>query len=630
MKCFHCKKIIPDNSKFCPLCGEEQGFSEELLERAQKEDPDAISVLYIRTYDCVYTTLKILIRDEETVLDLVQDTYLKGIQNLGQLREADKFRPWIKRIARNLGVDHLRKKKVVLFSQMEEDADAPVDFEDDRTASLPEEMLDQRETARLMREILAGLNPEQRVVVEMYYYDQMSVRKIAGNLGISENTVKSRLLYGRRKIEASVKTLEKQGTKLYGLAPVPFLLFLFKNVEAQAAGTFHPGVLQAVESGIQAFAEGSAGMAAGTGAGAGTSAGAAGTGAAAGAAGKTAAGMAAGAAAKTAAGATGKSLAVKILIAAAVIGLGGAGGVMTGVLVEKNQQKEAQVAQTEGTETKKEDSGKEETKKEQPEEENFDRARKPGEVTLEPYEVCFTGTDVPMPEEFFDLPMVNALEVWDQTGEAHYGFMDPTAQKYPIHDENGEIITEPIPVDSMECVKKLNTYMLGRGYGREARFRNKDNGGMDYLWYKDDLQIRINVLADNNFGFSIVKNRPYVPVSIDWYHWSYQTQDIEGHTYISTLDFYPDGRVEYMHGLYRSEPDILASGTYTLESDGEEDRVSLNFPTNSLNGEAMNMECVYRYTLAPDRLGMEYISGVPLNMFQDVGSEVNYYPDPDA
>lgn len=217
MKCFHCKKIIPDNSKFCPLCGEEQGFSEELLERAQKGDPDAISVLYIRTYDCVYTTLKILIRDEETVLDLVQDTYLKGIQNLGQLREADKFRPWIKRIARNLGVDHLRKKKVVLFSQMEEDADAPVDFEDDRTASLPEEMLDQRETAPAYAGNPGGSQSraESRGRDVLLRSDECAGDRRES--GISENTVKSRLLYGRRKIEASVNTLEKQGTKLYGL-----------------------------------------------------------------------------------------------------------------------------------------------------------------------------------------------------------------------------------------------------------------------------------------------------------------------------------------------------------------------------------------------------------------------------
>lgn len=506
MKCFQCKKIIPEDSKFCPFCGEEQGFSEELLEQAKKGDPDAVSVLYIRTYDSVYTTLKILIRDQETVLDLLQDAYLKGIQNLGQLREADKFRPWIKRIARNLAVDYLRKKKAVLFSQMEEEMDGPIDFEDDRAASLPDEMIDQRETARLMREILDGLNPEQRVVVEMYYYDQLSVREIAENLGTSENTVKSRLLYGRRKIEASVNMLEKQGTKLYGLAPIPFLLLLFKSVDAQAAGAFHPEILQAVQSGIQVMAQTGAGMAAGTagnGAAAGVTAGTA----------KAAAGAMAGAAAETAAGAAGKSLAVKILVAATVIGLGGGGGVMTGVLVERNHQEEVQVEQTQETEEELQEEPKEEISEETPaeapeeemQEENYDQAREPGEVTLEPYEVCFAGTDVPRPEVFFDLPAMNALDMWNQSGEAYCSFYDPTVEEYTSQDGSGN--TGTIPVDSMECIKKLDAYMMGRGYGREARSQNEENGGMDYLWYKDDLRVAINVQTDINFSFSIVRNQ---------------------------------------------------------------------------------------------------------------------------
>lgn len=484
MKCFQCKKIIPDDSKFCPFCGEEQGFSEDLLEQAKKGDPDAVSVLYIRTYDSVYTTLKLLICDEETVLDLLQDAYLKGIQNLGQLREADKFRPWIKRIARNLAVDHLRKKKMVLFSQMEEEMDGPMDFEDDRTTSLPDKVIDQRETARLLREILDGLNPEQRVVVEMYYYDQLSVREIAANLGISENTVKSRLLYGRRKIEASVNILEKQGTKLYGLAPVPFLLLLFKSVDAQAAGAFHPGILKAVQSGVQAMVQTTAGVAAGEGAGA------AGAGTAAGTAGN---------------GAAGKSIAVKILVAAAAIGLGGAGGVMTGVLVERNHQEEAQVEQTQETEAEEETPAE---PQEEVEEENYDQAREPGEVTLEPYEECFTGTDVPRPEVFFDLPAMNALDMWNQSGEAYCSFYDPTVEEYPSQGESGTRDTGTIPVDSMECIKKLDAYMLGRGYGREARSQNEENGGMDYLWYKDDLQVVIHVQSDINFSFSIVRNQP--------------------------------------------------------------------------------------------------------------------------
>lgn len=75
----------------------------------------------------------------------------------------------------------------------------------------------------------------------------MSVKEIAQTLGISENTVKSRLSYGRKKIEMQVKELEKKGTKLYSLAPLPFLLLLFKNMDAQAMEIPNTAVLQSIQ-----------------------------------------------------------------------------------------------------------------------------------------------------------------------------------------------------------------------------------------------------------------------------------------------------------------------------------------------------------------------------------------------
>ena len=87
-----------------------------------------------------------------------------------------------------------------------------------------------------MREILDALPEEQRVAVTMFYYEQMSVKEIAETLGVTENTVKSRLNYGRKKVEKEVRALEKKGTKLYGLAPLPFLMLLFHSQEASAAG----------------------------------------------------------------------------------------------------------------------------------------------------------------------------------------------------------------------------------------------------------------------------------------------------------------------------------------------------------------------------------------------------------
>ena len=323
MRCFNCGKELADNARFCSGCGEEQGVSEELLCRARSGEQGALSELYRRTYGAAYRTAAVLIRDEDAVMDILQDSYVKAFRNLHQLREADKFRAWMKRIVHNSAVDWLRKRKPVIFSEMSYESESAAEIPDDRTCSLPDAVIDQRETARLMGEILDSLSEEQRAVVVMYYYEQMTVREIADELGANENTVKSRLLHGRRNIEAGVKNLEKQGTKLYGLAPVPFLLFLFRNWEVQAAPLPDPSLFSSVLQGWNHAVSTSGTVSDGV-------SGAAGAGT-----------VSAGAAA---AGAAGKALAVKILIG--ILATGTVGGT-AGAVFYYNSQKEQETSPAE-------------------------------------------------------------------------------------------------------------------------------------------------------------------------------------------------------------------------------------------------------------------------------------------
>ena len=130
------------------------------------------------------------------------------------------------------------------------DSDETIEFEDDRAENRPEVVTDQKETTKLMKEILGGLSEEQRLAVSLYYFEELSVKEIADILSVSEGTVKSRLNYGRKKIEIGVKALEKKGTKLYGLAPIPFLLLLFRSQDVYAAELPDIMVLQAVQKNL--------------------------------------------------------------------------------------------------------------------------------------------------------------------------------------------------------------------------------------------------------------------------------------------------------------------------------------------------------------------------------------------
>lgn len=209
----------------------------ELVLKAKSGDQQAMEQLYEMTYSRVYCTIRVMVKDEQETLDLLQDSYIKAFKHLNQFEGTEKFLPWIQQIARNTAKDWLKKKHPAFFEDLrsekktEWESPAEEQIMDVNDGNWPEKVLDREETARLIREILDGLPEDQRVVIEMFYYEKLSVKQIALALGLSESAVKSRLFYGRRKIETKVLALEKKGTRLYGLAPIPFLLWLLRCQE---------------------------------------------------------------------------------------------------------------------------------------------------------------------------------------------------------------------------------------------------------------------------------------------------------------------------------------------------------------------------------------------------------------
>lgn len=243
MNCSNCGGKIPEDGKFCPACGERAGAPDltKLVSEARAGDKQAVSELYERTFSQVYYTVKSMIKDEDAVFDIMQDAYIKAFLHLDSFEGGEKFLPWLKQIAANTARDWLKRKRPLLFTELDTgDGKMPPEerFTEERSAKLPDVVIDSQETTRLIREIIDSLPEDQRAVIGMFYYEELSVKQIAAALGVSESAVKSRLMYGRKKIEAKVRELERQGTKLYSVAPIPFLLLLFKNQRAAGAADF--------------------------------------------------------------------------------------------------------------------------------------------------------------------------------------------------------------------------------------------------------------------------------------------------------------------------------------------------------------------------------------------------------
>lgn len=252
MRCSKCGSEIPDHANFCRNCGSPtRNNMTWLVQRARANDQQALAEIYEISSPAVYKAIRVLIKDEDTVYDILQDTYVKAFTRLDQLQDAEKLIPWLKMIANNRAKDWLKKSKPVFFTDIsgteeEDNVSFEESIEDVRSDMNPEMSMDEKEVRRLVMEILDQLPEDQRIVIGMFYYEEMPVKDIAAALEVSENTVKSRLSYGRKKIKEQVLDLEKHGTKLYNVAPFVFFLYLLRRVDSVSAEPLDPGVLQEI------------------------------------------------------------------------------------------------------------------------------------------------------------------------------------------------------------------------------------------------------------------------------------------------------------------------------------------------------------------------------------------------
>ncbi len=255
MRCNKCGRENRDDVRFCIYCGnkfEEEKEKKDLLKRARSKDQQALAEIYSQSCSAVYRVIRVLVKDEDTVNDLVQDTYVKAFSRLDQLQDEAKLVPWLKMIANNTAKDWLKKCKPVYFNELAGESDDTDDLsfeeniEDENIDLNPEMAMDRREVSRLVMEILDQLPEDQRIVIGMFYYEEMSVKDIAEVLGVSDNTVKSRLNYGRKKIKELVLDLEKKGTRLYNVAPFAFFIYLLRCMEKSPAEVPEMGMLDRI------------------------------------------------------------------------------------------------------------------------------------------------------------------------------------------------------------------------------------------------------------------------------------------------------------------------------------------------------------------------------------------------
>ena len=184
--------------------------NERLILQLQDGNLDALGALYDRHRFMVYRTALAITNDVETASDLLQDVFLRMYRFSHRIDPQRPLEPWLYRVTVNLTYTWMNRRNRMLRCLQE--IAGWMSWERKPT---PHELTERDEEWTWVQKALASLPLSQRVVVVMYYLNDLSLQEIANILDIPVGTVKSRLHYGRLAMKKHLSPHKERLLKVY-------------------------------------------------------------------------------------------------------------------------------------------------------------------------------------------------------------------------------------------------------------------------------------------------------------------------------------------------------------------------------------------------------------------------------
>jgi RNA polymerase sigma-70 factor, ECF subfamily len=192
---------------------------ETLMLRYQQGDRTAFGVLVRRHQGLLFNFAVRQVRLPQVAEDVVQETFVRVVQNAADFKHEARFTTWVYTITRNLCIDHLRKHALRRHPSLDqasgEEGDGPTLGE--RTAD-PRASVERDATATELRERIAravdSLPDEQREVFLMREASNLPFKEIAEITSVPENTVKSRMRYALERLQEALAEYEEYARAL--------------------------------------------------------------------------------------------------------------------------------------------------------------------------------------------------------------------------------------------------------------------------------------------------------------------------------------------------------------------------------------------------------------------------------
>jgi RNA polymerase sigma-70 factor (ECF subfamily) len=167
----------------------------DLILAIQAGSLDALGEIYTRHRHLVYRTALVITGDTEAANDLLQDVFLRLFRFAGNIDPSRPIEPWLYRMTTNLSYDWVKQR-----SRLPRPLEDLIDWLALPGKNLPDAKVEQNDEWEQVQRAITSLPLPQRVVIVMYYLNDLSLQEIAEILEVPVGTVKSRLYYGRLRL----------------------------------------------------------------------------------------------------------------------------------------------------------------------------------------------------------------------------------------------------------------------------------------------------------------------------------------------------------------------------------------------------------------------------------------------
>lgn len=170
----------------------------ELVRRAQSGDRAAFDKLVTENKDKMFALLYRMTANREIAKDLLQDTFLAAYKSIKKFRGDAGFSSWLYRIASNRALNHIRRSRLVPFINIDSTKMPEPAYE------MPDE-LPMSELQKTLSKEVNNLPPQQKLVFNLRFHDELPFNDIAGILGKNVSTVKTHYQKAVEKLRIALK-----------------------------------------------------------------------------------------------------------------------------------------------------------------------------------------------------------------------------------------------------------------------------------------------------------------------------------------------------------------------------------------------------------------------------------------